>query len=310
MPKVSVIMNCFNCSEYLREAIDSVYAQTFEDWEIIFWDNASMDNSAEIAKSYDERLRYFRGEETVPLGKARNLAIEKARGEYIAFLDCDDIWLPEKIEKQIPLFEQNSKVGLVFCDTFLFNNKGKSRQIYKNNKPPKGRIFRELLLNYFLYMQTVVIRKDALNTLSEWFDERLTMNEEADLFIRLAYNWEADYVDEPLAKWRVHDKSLTWNKKELFPIEYEMMLHKYIMTIPNFDNDFPDEIKFLRLKVLKQHFLLECERGNSKTARNLLRPHSLKDCKSFSLYMLSYLPYSIFIFLINHYKNLKLRVTP
>ncbi len=67
-PKVSVIMNCFNSEKYLREAIDSVYAQTYKDWEIIFWDNASTDHSKEIAKSYDNKLKYSRGKETVPLG--------------------------------------------------------------------------------------------------------------------------------------------------------------------------------------------------------------------------------------------------
>src|SRR3989304_6187690 len=106
MARVSIIMNCLNCAKYLREAIDSIYAQTYKDWEIIFWDNASTDDSAVIAGNYDGRLRYFRDEEVVPLGKSRNLAMEKAGGEYIAFLDCDDKWMPEKLERQIPLFER------------------------------------------------------------------------------------------------------------------------------------------------------------------------------------------------------------
>ena len=114
MPTVSVIMNCFNGEKYLREAIDSVYAQTYKNWEIIFWDNASTDNSAEIAKSYDEKLRYFRGEKTVPLYAARNLALKQAKGKYIAFLDCDDYWLPQKLERQVEIFESDKKIGLVY----------------------------------------------------------------------------------------------------------------------------------------------------------------------------------------------------
>src|ERR1035441_6876343 len=93
MPRVSVVMNGFNGERYLRAAIDSVVAQTFQDWELIFWDNASTDGSAEIVRSYgDARLRYFRGERTVPLGAARKLALEKVRGEWIGFLDTDDLW--------------------------------------------------------------------------------------------------------------------------------------------------------------------------------------------------------------------------
>ena len=113
LPEVSVIMNCYNCSKYLKEAIDSVYAQTYQDWEIVFWDNASSDNSAEIAKRYNNKLKYFHAEITIPLGQARNRAIEKAKGKYIAFLDCDDVWLPEKLEKQVKVFCKNPKAMLV-----------------------------------------------------------------------------------------------------------------------------------------------------------------------------------------------------
>ena len=112
-------MNCLNCEKYVREAIDSVYAQTYPDWEIIFWDNASLDSSGEIAKSYDERLKYFRGDKTIPLGRARNLAIEKAKGEYIAFLDCDDMWLSDKLEKQVEIFETNPDIMFVFSNYFI-----------------------------------------------------------------------------------------------------------------------------------------------------------------------------------------------
>ena len=97
-PLVSIIINCYNGEKYLREAIDSIYSQTYVNWEIIFWDNCSTDRSAEIAKSFDHRLRYYCTVDTTPLGAARNLAIKKTKGKYIAFLDCDDLYLPEKLE--------------------------------------------------------------------------------------------------------------------------------------------------------------------------------------------------------------------
>ena len=100
-PKVSIIMNCLNGEQYLKQAMDSVFKQTYDDWEAIFFDNTSTDNSAAIAKSYGERVRYFKSQTTYPLGKARNLAINETKGEFIAFLDCDDIWLPQKLEKQV-----------------------------------------------------------------------------------------------------------------------------------------------------------------------------------------------------------------
>ena len=123
LPVVSVIMNCYNGERYLQEAIDSVYTQTFSDWEIILWDDASKDRTAEIAKSYDEKLRYFKGEKATALGQARNWAIDKARGEFIAFLDQDDVWLCDKLSKQIPIFEDPA-VGIVISNTLFFDGNG------------------------------------------------------------------------------------------------------------------------------------------------------------------------------------------
>lgn len=95
----SVIINCFNGEKFLKQAIESVYSQTYLDWEIILWDNASTDKTAQIATSYDQKLRYFRSEETLPLGAARNRAISQAKGEYLAFLDADDYWYEKKTGK-------------------------------------------------------------------------------------------------------------------------------------------------------------------------------------------------------------------
>ena len=77
--------------KYLEEAIDSIYAQTYSNWVVIFWDNASTDNSATIANSYDDRVKYYLAPKTTSLGNARNLALKKAKGKYIAFLDSDDV---------------------------------------------------------------------------------------------------------------------------------------------------------------------------------------------------------------------------
>jgi glycosyltransferase involved in cell wall biosynthesis len=96
MPKVSIIMNCWNCGKYLREALDSAFGQTYKDFEVIFWDNLSSDSSIEIAKQYP--VRFFSNTRPLPLGESRNLAIEQAASKYIAFLDCDDVWLPTKLE--------------------------------------------------------------------------------------------------------------------------------------------------------------------------------------------------------------------
>ena len=109
-------MNCRNGEEYLREAIDSIYTQDYKNWEIIFWDNASTDNSASIAKCYDKKLRYFKSDNDLTLGAARNLAMAEARGEYLTFLDCDDIWFPEKLKKQTLLLDTQSGADFIYSN--------------------------------------------------------------------------------------------------------------------------------------------------------------------------------------------------
>ena len=116
---VTVIMNCWNGEKFLREAMDSVVAQTYLNWEIVFWDNASMDNSQEIALSYGNKVRYFRSERKLSLGEARNQAFSKARGEFIAILDVDDVWLPEKLERQLELFKNPEESFAMFVNKFV-----------------------------------------------------------------------------------------------------------------------------------------------------------------------------------------------
>ena len=98
-PLISVLMNCHNSDEFLEESINSVYNQSYSNWEIIFYDNNSTDESKKIANSYDSKLKYFYSQKKVALGKARHFASLEASGKYLAFLDCDDIWYENNLSK-------------------------------------------------------------------------------------------------------------------------------------------------------------------------------------------------------------------
>lgn len=247
-PGVSVIMNCLNCAKYLREAIDSVYAQTYTNWEIIFWDNVSTDDSAEIAKSYDGKLRYFCGEATVPLGHARNLAIENARGKCIAFLDCDDMWLPEKLEKQMELLEKNPDVMLVYSNSCTVDHGGDVLKIsFDSGKPARGEIFNELLSHYnFIPLLTVVIRKDVLDEVG-LFDNRYNVAEEYDLFLRIAYKHPVDYVEEPLARYRVHESNVSHNRDAGIREELEI-LNTWLRNDPALKRELGGKMRMRKLR--------------------------------------------------------------
>ena len=295
-PLVSVIMNCFNGEKYLKEAIDSVYDQTYKNYEIIFWDNASTDNSGMIARSYDNKLKYFKDKKTCPLGNARNKALQKASGEYIAFLDCDDLWLPKKLEKQLPLFYNNNKVAIVCSNTYLFNEDGYSC-LQNKRKPKTGNVFEDLLLNYFINISTTIIRKNALDNLDQWFDSRFDHIEEYDLFLRLAYTWQLDYLDEPLSKYRFHKESQSYLYPERAPAETEIMLSKFLKLYPDFKKLYPKGYLELLYYINYYYSLIEWKNGRNKSVRNRLKPFFTKKKRSIIIFVLSFFPYGFFEYL-------------
>ncbi len=299
-PKVSVIMNCLNGEKYLREAIDSVYAQTYTDWEIIFWDNASTDDTRNMVHGYDDRLRYFRGEKTIPLGEARNKALSEARGEYIAFLDCDDRWMPQKLERQIPLFE-DPDVGIVFSDSFIFNQSGCRYRYYKDTPYATGRCFRQLLSEYFLIMQTVVLRSRALEEEGEWFDLSFEIIEEGDLFIRIAYRWKLAMVDEPLAEYRLHPESFTWTKGCLAADETESFLEKLEKRIPDFWAQYGREAARTRMAAQLKKGSYCLRMGDRKSVRDCTSPYILRSRRAFMMFMATLLPESFLLPLLRFF---------
>ena len=117
-PLVSIVMNCFNGQIYLKTALDSVLAQTYQNWELIFWDNQSVDKSVEIFKSYkNNRLKYYLAPvHSEILYKARNYALEKTNGEFIAFLDTDDLWDKNKLQTQVQYMEKNMDCLVCYTD--------------------------------------------------------------------------------------------------------------------------------------------------------------------------------------------------
>jgi glycosyltransferase involved in cell wall biosynthesis len=204
-------MNCYNSDVYLKEAIDSIYMQSYQNWEIIFWDNGSTDNSASIANSYDKRLRYFFVEKTTPLGKARNLALKEAQGMYVAFLDCDDVYLPDKIKIQLSAMKENNAV-LSYGSWVKINAKGEELKI---NKLPDGfsHNFEALLLRYIVNFQTLMINNNYLKENNINFDENLTFSADHNLVLNIAYNAPVLSISKLLVKYRVHSNSMSKNRK-------------------------------------------------------------------------------------------------
>lgn len=291
-PRVSVVMNCYNGETYLREAMDSVVAQTVGDWEIVFVDNASTDASPEIARSYGDRVRYVRNPETVSLGRSRNVALEHCTGDLIAFLDCDDLWEPTKLERQLPLFD-DERVGLAYSDCWLLRN---GRRIGRRYEPgahhPVGRCLNALLADYSLVLSTAVIRRKALQQLDEWFDPALQLAEEADIFLRLAIGWELAMVPEALASYRLHANSESVRKMELYGVENVLILEKLRRLVPRFNEQHGDAAARWTDNGLWSTAVAAWKRGDGHAARDAIGRTKRRGWKHRALLVASVAPYS------------------
>ena len=215
-PLVSIIMNCYNGETYLNQSIESVLSQTYKNWELIFWDNRSNDKSAEIFKSYrdkDSRFKYFYAPEHTLLYEARNEAIKKSSGEFIAFLDTDDFWEKNKLEIQMPLFN-NSEVAVVYGNYFIINEKLNRKRVFLKKNKIKGFILDNLLKKYIIGLVTIVIRKNCLNDSQSPFDKQYHIMGDFDLMIRLSAKYKFDYSDHIVASYRIHQKNESMLNKD------------------------------------------------------------------------------------------------
>ena len=211
-PFVSVIINCYNGEKYLREAIDSVIAQTYENWELVFWDNQSTDSTREIVEGYkNPKIKYFYAPEHTPLGEARNLAVEKANGEYINFLDADDVWMPEKLEKQIKLVEPG-KVEVVYTHFEVkleggINNDNwmveSYRQLNEYHPNRKKSAYQNLLHKNFIIFSSVLFNASHYRECGG-INARFSQGEDYDLLLKLSLKTEFAEVEEDLVVYRIH----------------------------------------------------------------------------------------------------------
>jgi glycosyltransferase involved in cell wall biosynthesis len=212
MPRISVIIPTYNSAHYLREAIESVLDQTYKDLEIIVIDDGSTDNTKEIVKTYMDRIIFLQQANSGP-ARARNLGIQKSSGEFVAFLDADDIWYPEKLERQIEIFLKNPQYGLVHSDALIrsVDNSQPDRLWFDFKRRVKsGKVFSDLLAECSIILPSVIIRRQCLEE-TGCFDENLKIWEGYDLWLRVAYSYLIGFVDAPLFLRRIHSDNLFYN---------------------------------------------------------------------------------------------------
>jgi len=213
-PLVSVIINCFNGEKYLDNAIKSVLDQDYKNWEIVFFDNNSSDNSYFLLKKYkDKRIKYFKTKKTYPLYKARNLAIKKSKGKLISFLDIDDWWIKSKLSRQVNTFSKNQSIEVIYSNVYLYNEIKKTRKIFIDKKIRCENLTQKLVDKFEVPILSTMIKRKVFNKIK--FDNRYTIIGDFDFFIRLSLEKKFLAIQEPLAYYRIHESNLTTKKIDL-----------------------------------------------------------------------------------------------
>jgi len=207
MPKVSAVIPTYNRRALVHKAIDSVLAQTYRDFELIVVDDGSTDGTENDLKTrYGDLITYIR-QENQGESAARNRGIAQARGEYIAFLDSDDLWSPDKLARQVPELDNNPGAAVVFCQAWQIDGNGKKlgqHPLCRNAAATDFTLERLLMFNRIpAGASTCLLRRSALERVGGFADD-IHYGDEWDLWLRLAAETEMLFVAEPLAFYRRH----------------------------------------------------------------------------------------------------------
>ena len=250
-PIISIIMNCYNGEAFLDEAINSITKQTFENWELIFFDNNSKDNSEKIVKSFkDSRIKYFKSDRLLNLYDARNLAVKKTNGDYISFLDTDDMWTKDKLEKQINFIKKNSNYKILYSNYYVLKNNEK--QIMYKNELPSGFITQKLLDFYGIGINTAFLDKSIFDQYN--FKKDLNIIGDFDFFIKTSKKFEIGYISDPLTFYRIHENSFTKKNYKMYINELSNWIRENEKTLLK-NNYSLKKQKFYVIKLKIKSFL-------------------------------------------------------
>lgn len=210
---VSIVMAAFNAERFIADAIESVLAQSYPDWELLIADDGSTDSTrAQVGGFDDKRIRLLSEPHVGVLAQVRNRGIAAARGEAIALLDSDDVWLERKLERQVAILGERSNVGLVHTGAAPLVDGVAGRALRVRTQPT----LRRLLENNFLFSSSVLVRRSLLDEHGPFDpDPVFDGSPDYDLWLRLAPRTEFAFLDEVLLLYRVHDEQMSVNRRAM-----------------------------------------------------------------------------------------------
>ncbi len=253
-PLVSIVVPTYNRAGNITKTVDSILDQTYKNIELIIVDDGSTDNTQDVLKSYADRIQYIYQDNAGP-SAARNKGIQEAQGEFIAFLDSDDLWKPEKIEKQVELLiKAGPEVPCCICNSTMDGYTAENKNSFEiaNLVPPYQEgiwhnVFEVLLSRFILFNQAIMVRKEALNN-AKGFDESLWLLEDHDLALSLALEGPWAYTCEPLVMWQHGSEHSLSESAKSKPVMHQQSRQKIYLNalerLSNNDDNLISKVKF------------------------------------------------------------------
>lgn len=230
MPKVSVVIPAYNAMKYLPKTLESVLQQTFTDFEVLIVNDGSSDQIVEWVDGITDLRVKLISQRNQGVSTARNIGIDHSQGEYVAFLDADDLWEPTKLEKQVHYLADRSEVGLVYTWTTLIDTLGE----------PTGRVFaslveglvwKQLIENDMISTgSSTMIRRSCFDEVGV-FDPSLAFAEDWDMWLRIAARYSFGVVKEPLTFYRQHPNNATKNRQKMMQ-SLRIVIEKTFQSVP------------------------------------------------------------------------------
>jgi glycosyltransferase involved in cell wall biosynthesis len=250
MPNVSVICPVYNAAAFVEPTLQSVLNQTYKDFELIVVNDGSTDNTRQILEKYGDKIRYVY-KKNGGQSSSRNAGIRVARGQYIALIDHDDIWIPNKLELQVQEMEKAKTIGLVTCGTIGFNENGETGRTLRHlvNSLTRTQLLRRLAMgNIIGGCSNVLIRNECFLKLG-LFDESLRMAEDWDMWVRIAQSYDIRSIPQLLVKYRWHEKNFSNSSAEVNLTNESVFLTKI------FSNDFFRNKRLLKHQAFSRRYL-------------------------------------------------------
>jgi glycosyltransferase involved in cell wall biosynthesis len=270
-PLVSIILPTFNRLEFLRSAVDSVFSQTLTDWELIIADDGSDQQTQDYLRGLHSppRVQLIQLEHSGNPGAVRNAALRAAVGQYVAFLDSDDVWMPTKLERQIANLRARPNCRWGYTGYIRVDESGRPRTYPGTRQwvPYRGAIFEELLaFEAEVSTPAVLVERQLVEELGG-FDEQQWVYEDYDLWLRIALQYEIDLIDEPLIALRSHNQHYDCADRKL-PSRYRQLCKMHALVT---DSKLRRRVARLRARVTVDLAAFYADFDRSAAVRMLLR---------------------------------------